>query len=197
MAIMGNSFILHLIRHAPTAGNQAKQYIGWTDEAVLPFKAEPDASQIAVWGSDLKRCRQTAACLFPNAVYHASPDWRECHFGEWEQKTYAELESNGLYRNWVDDPFHFAPPNGESLHQLATRIERAVKALPDGDEFTILTHGGPIRYLLARATGESIQQQTASHGHRITLVWKTRKAVEEGDLCTSFSAVPLMANVNT
>lgn len=197
MAVMGNSFILHLIRHAPTAGNRAKQYIGWTDEAVLPFGAEPNSLQAAVWGSDLKRCRQTAAVLFPNAIYHPSPCWRECHFGDWEQKTYANLESDDLYRKWIDDPLHLAPPNGESLHQLAERIEKAVKALPDGDEFTVLTHGGPIRYLLARATGKPFLQQTVLHGHRMTVEWKTRRAMEEGDLCTSFSAVPLMANVNT
>lgn len=197
MAIMGNSFILHLIRHAPTAGNQAKQYIGWTDEAVLPFKAEPNSSQTSVWGSDLKRCKQTAALLFPNASYHPSPLWRECHFGDWEQKTYAELENDELYRNWIDDPLNLAPPNGENLQQLAKRIEKALKVLPEGDEFTILTHGGPIRYILARAMGQPFQRQTAQHGRQITLEWKNRKAMEEGELCASFSAVPLMANVNT
>jgi alpha-ribazole phosphatase len=196
MAIMGKSFILHLIRHAPTAGNQAKQYIGWTDEAVLPFKAASDPLLAAVWGSDLKRCRQTAAILYPNAAYHADSNWRECHFGSWEQKTYAELEKDEHYRNWIDDPENVAPPEGESLKQLGRRIDRALRALPEGDEFTVLTHGGPIRYLLARANGEPFHQQTVLHGHRISLEWKNRTAMEEGAGCISFSAEPLMANAN-
>lgn len=196
MDIMGNSFVLHLIRHAPTAGNLKKQYIGWTDEAVLPFKAEPDLSRESVWGSDLKRCRQTAEILFPEADYHADRRWRECHFGSWEQKTYAELERDQLYRNWIDDPETLAPPQGESLKQMGSRIERALAALPVGDEFTIVTHGGPIRYLLARANGGQFQQQTALHGHRFTLEWKNRKAMEEGERCISFSAEPLTVNGN-
>ena len=193
---MGNSFVLHLIRHVPTAGNLAKQYIGWTDEPILPFTAKPDFMRESVWGSDLKRCRQTAAVLFPNAVYHEDMKWRECHFGSWEQKTYAELEWDQLYRNWIDDPETLAPPQGESLRQMGSRIEQALLALPEDDEFTIVTHGGPIRYLLAKANGGPFQEQIALHGHRFTLEWKNRKAMEEGNRCISFSAEPLTANDN-
>lgn len=61
---MDQPFVLRLIRHAPTRGNQQKRYIGWTDESILPFQAEPDLALGNVIGSDLKRCRQTAAILF-------------------------------------------------------------------------------------------------------------------------------------
>lgn len=193
---MGGLFVLHLIRHAPTAGNQAKQYIGWTDEPVLPFKAPAYPEVKRVWGSDLQRCRQTAEVLFPNAVYHSDSDWRECHFGDWEKKTYAELESLKAYRNWIDDPFHCQPPGGESLDQVAVRVEQAVRSLPSGEEFRIVAHGGPIRYLLARAKKEAFWNQTVLHAHCYTLVWQNRQAFEEGAQCTSFSAAPLMANGN-
>lgn len=193
---MDGTFILHLIRHAPTAGNAARQYIGWTDESVLAFEPLAEPTIEHVWGSDLKRCRQTAELLFPNADYHADRNWRECHFGGWERKTYAELQHDEHYRSWIDDPMGIMPPGGESLTAMSDRIEQAVKALPAGNEFTIVTHGGPIRYLLSLATGRPFQQQTALHGHRHSLSWRNREAFEEGQVCESFSVEPLTANAN-
>lgn len=193
---MDGLFILHLIRHAPTAGNNGKQYIGWTDEPVLPFEAANDPSIREVWGSDLMRCRQTAEILFPQAVFFADPDWRECHFGNWEQKTYAQLQHDQHYRDWIDDPELAAPPGGESLGQLAIRVDRAVRSLPEGNEFTVITHGGPIRCLTAKATGGAFQQQTAHHGHRHSIIWQSRKAYEEGQQCRSYSVAPLMASAS-
>lgn len=193
---MDDFFTLHLIRHAPTAGNKEKRYIGWTDEPVLPFKAPGDPVVRTVWGSDLLRCRQTAEVLFPLADYQADPNWRECHFGIWEQKTYEQLKQDLCYRSWIDDPLNCAPPEGESLLHLQLRIDRAVRSLPLGAEFTVLTHGGPIRYLAAKAKGGAFQEQTALHGHRHSLTWQSRKAYEEGQRCISYSVVPLMENGN-
>lgn len=194
---MDGLFVLHLIRHAPTAGNKEKQYIGWTDEPVLSFKAPVDSGLREVWGSDLLRCRQTAAVLFPEAVYHASLDWRECNFGTWEQKTYEQLQHDPHYRSWIDDPMNTVPPGGESLEGLTKRIDRAVRALPEGNEFTVITHGGPVRWLAAQATGGAFHQQAALHGHCYSIVWQNRKACEEGQRCISFSVEPLTANAST
>lgn len=193
---MDSYFILNLIRHLPTAGNQQKKYIGWTDEPILPVQVESVLHHGAIWGSDLLRCRQTAFLLFPNADYHENPDWRECSFGLWEEKTYNQLMEDPHYRNWIDDPFRFVPPGGESLGTVADRVDRAVGTLTGGEEFTVVTHGGPIRYLMSKATGEKFQQQKAYTGHRHRLVWESRKAYEEGALCKSCSVEPLMGNGN-
>lgn len=193
---MDESFVLRLIRHAPTRGNQQKRYIGWTDEAILPFGAEPDLQLKKVMGSDLKRCRQTAAVLFPNAVYRANRDLRECHFGQWEMKTYEELKGIELYRRWIDDPWQIEPPGGESLAHMAERVERGIRKLPDDREVTMVLHGGPIRYLIAEALGEKFQDQIALHGGCHTLTWQNRQAFEEREVCTSFSVEPLTANGN-
>lgn len=193
---MDNAFILHLIRHAHTAGNMEKKYIGWTDEAVLPFKATTDPLRKTVWGSDLLRCRQTASVLFPNAEYHADPDFRECNFGEWEMKTYDQLKNVRQYRNWIDDPFSITPPGGENLGQLAKRIELALSKLPNGNEFTIIMHGGPIRYLLARAKKQAFREQQVFHGECHKISWSSRQAFEEGKICESYSVEPLMAKDN-
>ncbi|RLQ90599.1 histidine phosphatase family protein [Planomicrobium sp. Y74] len=193
---MDNDFSLQLIRHAPTAGNIKKQYIGWTDESVLPFKAVADKKSRTVWGSDLLRCRQTASILFPNAEYVADPDFRECNFGQWEMKTYNELKHIQSYRDWIDDPFLNTPPDGESFSKLIKRVEEALQNLPEGNEFTILMHGGPLRYLLARAKKQAFHEQIALHGDCHTLIWENRKAFGEGARCKSYSVEPLMAKGN-
>lgn len=194
---MDRSFVLHLIRHAPTAGNQEKRYIGWTDEPVLPFAAAADRSVQNVWGSDLQRCRQTAAVLFPSAAYHAAAGLRECHFGEWERKTYEELKMDERYRQWIDDPATSFPPGGERLEEMQMRVDRVLQGLPQVPACTLIIHGGPIRYLLAKALGGNFRDRMVCHGYRYSLEWENRQAFEEGQPCTSFSEVPLMANGNT
>lgn len=193
---MDEPFILRLIRHAPTEGNRQKRYIGWTDETIIPFKLEPNLHRQRVFGSDLKRCRETAIVLFPNATYEASSDFRECHFGDWEMKTYEDLRENPLYRNWIDDPWHVKPPDGESLTDMSKRVERGMRKLPSDNDVTLVLHGGPIRYLLASAKRGGFQDQIALHGDCHILMWSSRKAFEERAVCTSFSVEPLMANDN-
>lgn len=194
---MDNAFVLRLIRHAPTAGNVRKAYIGWTDESVLPFAAEPDTSREVVWGSDLLRCRQTAEVLFPNANYIPDAGFRELHFGYWEKMTYSDLEMDAHYRAWIDNPEHAAPPNGESFQQLIERVDAAVARFPETGEFTVVTHGGPIRYLLSKATGQPFFSQQAAHGHCYTVAWASNSSYKEGQRCISYSAEPLMASGNT
>ncbi len=191
---MDEPFVLSLIRHAPTRGNEQKRYIGWTDESILPFDAKADLQLQSAMGSDLRRCRETAAMLFPNAVYRANRNLRECHFGQWEMKTYQELKDNQLYRDWISDPWNITPPDGESLKDMAERVEQAMRKLPSGNEVTLVLHGGPIRYLLAKALGENFQDQVALHGGCHRLTWQSRQAFEERTLCTSFSVEPLTAS---
>ncbi|OED33301.1 histidine phosphatase family protein [Planococcus maritimus] len=193
---MGNAFVLHLIRHAPTAGNRRKAYIGWTDEPILPFEAQATHATPLVFGSDLLRCRQTAQSLFPNARYEADANLRELNFGDWEGKTYDDLQSIKRYREWIDDPLAVQPPNGESFQQLAERIDRAIGAFPEKGNFILVTHGGPIRYLLAKANGGEFFSQQAAHGQCYTVAWASKSAYKEGQPCISFSAEPLTANAN-
>ncbi|AUD14635.1 MULTISPECIES: histidine phosphatase family protein [unclassified Planococcus (in: firmicutes)] len=193
---MGNAFVLRLIRHAPTAGNVRRAYIGWTDEPILPFESKPDHGTRLVWGSDLLRCRQTAHILFPDAHYEANADLRELHFGDWENMTYDDLQSNELYRNWIDDPKMVQPPNGESLQQLAERVDRAIETFSETGDYTVVTHGGPIRYILSKANRQQFFSQQAAHGHCYTVTWASKSAYKEGHPCVSYSAEPLTAKAS-
>ncbi|MDN5708099.1 MAG: histidine phosphatase family protein [Planococcus sp. (in: firmicutes)] len=193
---MGNAFVLRLIRHAPTAGNVRKAYIGWTDEPILPFEIKPDYGIRCIWGSDLLRCRQTAHILFPNACYKADFNLRELNFGDWENMTYDDLRSNERYRNWIDDPEAVQPPNGESLPQLAERVDRAIEVFSEIGDFTVVTHGGPIRYILSKAKRQHFFSQQAAHGFCYTITWASKSAYKEGHPCVSYSAEPLTVNAS-
>ncbi|SFA41261.1 alpha-ribazole phosphatase [Anoxybacillus pushchinoensis] len=141
------------IRHFVTKENEEKRYIGWTN---VPIVKKPNVSHSlhadVVITSDLLRCRQTAHLLFPHALIECSYRWRELNFGDFEGKTYAELQTVESYRRWIDDPIHHSPPNGESFRHFQGRIERAIDDLisRSASHIVVVTHGGVIRYLLSQ-----------------------------------------------
>jgi len=84
------------------------------------------------------------------------PDLDEMDFGEWEGLTWQEVEAREPegWRAWLNDPWHFSAPGGETLHQLRDRVIPAVEALLDAhpkDRILVATHGGPIRVVLGHA----------------------------------------------
>ncbi len=194
---MASGFVLYLIRHLPTLGNKERKYIGWTDEPILESAncnwRLPEAPK-HVYSSDLRRAKQSAARYFPQASIETAASWRECNFGEFEGKTYAELEKDKDYRQWIDDPYAFAPRGGESLTDLEMRVVAAVKQLPN--QAVVVTHGGPIRAVLTKFSSEEkgFWSWDIPHGTGYRLEWESDKAFEEGKSCTSLSAVPITAN---
>ena len=93
---------LALIRHGKTFGNTQGRYIGTTDEplcqegidALREKAAEYPAAEL-VFASPMKRCIQTAEVLYPGMEPYRLPDFRECDFGEFENKNYQELSGSG------------------------------------------------------------------------------------------------------
>ena len=71
---------LWLIRHGMTKGNQEHRYVGTTDEDLLPEEKERLQARTAdmnlhpavVFVSPARRCRETAACLFPGTAPRTS-----------------------------------------------------------------------------------------------------------------------------
>ena len=102
-----------LIRHGKTYGNTLGRYIGITDEELClegreELAALRESGQYRsirpdlVYVSPLRRCRQTAELLFPGVPQEICRDFRECDFGEFENKNYKELSGNPAYQAWVD-----------------------------------------------------------------------------------------------
>lgn len=191
---MAGDHHLYLIRHLPTVGNRERKYIGWTDEQIGPVEETRRFKQVdsrIVYGSDLLRARQTAAILMPDADYMADARLRECHFGEFEGKTYADLEKDKDYRSWIDDPYSFAPRGGESLADVEKRVMDAMVSLPDGA--VVVTHGGPIRIALTRFSPEprDFWSWKVPHGSIWKLEWRSHDEMKEGLRCVSLSEVPI------
>ena len=135
------SYRIHLIRHGQTEGNARGQYIGRTD---LPLSEEgrrevewltdqgdyPMAS--VLFCSDLQRCRQTAALLYPDLNPITVEDFRECDFGEFEGKTAEQLTQDARFSAWMDGGVKAAPPGGESTEEFVMRCTAAFEKLVEG-----------------------------------------------------------------
>ena len=198
---MDGSFVLYLIRHLETAANREKRYVGWTDVPVCtdagPVGFRPDL----ITGSDLIRCRQTAAHLFPGQVYRPDADFRECHFGDWEMKTYEYLKSIPAYRRWITDPAVRCPPGGERFSEIEARLDKGLVRLRERagiHSAAVVSHGGPIRLMLSKlAPAETpFNDWVVPAGSLHVLRWADKTQWEAGARCTFFSAEPITENGN-
>ena len=120
-----------LIRHGKTRGNLEGRYVGCrTDEPLSPEGIEelkqrsyPRAEWVYV--SPMSRCIETAEILYPGVPMEIVPDFRECDFGDFEGKNYAELNGRADYQAWIDSGGQMAFPGGESRLMLSTRTIKA------------------------------------------------------------------------
>lgn len=110
--------------------------------------------------SPLQRCARFAEELAVARALplHYEPGLQELHFGDWEGRSAAalmETDAEALGRFWAD-PYAFTPPNGEPLLQFEARVLGALQRLGaahSGECLLLVTHGGVMRLLLARARG--------------------------------------------
>jgi alpha-ribazole phosphatase len=147
---------IRLIRHGTTAGNAARRYVGISDEPLCPEgraaaeQKEKDLSLGRVYVSPLKRARETAAILFPNAEQVVVENLHEMDFGAFEGRTADEMENDPAYRAWVDDLCRGACPGGESQADFHARVGAAFTETvrnAQGD-LTFVVHGGVIMSVL-------------------------------------------------
>ena len=131
------------IRHLPTPGNEKKQYIGRTDEALshravtsfrkkremyLKNQEKTDGESISFYppaemivASPMKRCVQTAELIYPGQKIVTEPELRECDFGRFEGKTYEELKDDPAYIAWLESGGTLAFPEGEDQETFRSR----------------------------------------------------------------------------
>lgn len=149
-----------LVRHGPT---HARAMIGWTDlpadltdTAALARLSAHLPKTAPVISSDLVRAVATADALGPRPRLPHDPALREIHFGQWEQRGFAEVEAEdpALIRAFWEQPGDICPPGGESWNDLSSRtwaaLDRLHGAAPD---LIIVAHFGPILAALQRAQG--------------------------------------------
>ena len=157
-------------RH-PKADGAAGRCIGRTDLGVDPRKAKRLAHRIrtaarrhalpqAVWVSPLQRALAVGRWLRQwGWRLQVDARLREMDFGQWDGKPWgdvpwAEVEA------WQDDLLHHAPGGGESLRQVAARVQAFVADV-GSCPCLLVSHGGWINALLHVPPG--LQTMPASH----------------------------------
>ncbi|MDV2683405.1 histidine phosphatase family protein [Alkalihalophilus lindianensis] len=161
---MGNDLDVILIRHGLTQYNAERRYLGHHDLPLIEdgLNQMRDLRRLCrtqrvdrVFTSDLTRCQQTAAIVFPSEEPLLVPLLREYHFGDFEGYRYEDLCNHTLYQQWLQQPQHITPPNAETFLEFTERVVEGLKHCLDvafNEEYTkiaLVTHGGVIRYLLS------------------------------------------------
>lgn len=84
------------------------------------------------------------------------PRLAERDYGNWEGLTWAEIQAadRSAMHQLLDDPEHFAPPNGETLFAVRDRMGEWFRSLPSEEVIVAVTHGGPIGALLGSLQGK-------------------------------------------
>lgn len=163
------------IRHGPTVWNLEKRYIGQTD---LPLTEEgrlllrqraTDSGYPAVdrlYISPLRRCRETAEVIYPDLRPRILSELTELNFGDFEGKTYRDLQDCPAYRDWIDSAGGSAPPNGEGRMAQYRRLCSALKIITDEsiDTVAVVTHGGCIMSLLSGGNSDRFYDFQVSPG---------------------------------
>src|SRR5690606_23361609 len=80
---------------------------------------------------------------------------------------------------WYEDPFSLAPPQGETLQQLGNRVDAwldgSLLELEEEDVILVVSHGGPIRWLLSRWMLGDVKQfwdvPAVPHGGGLMVEW--------------------------
>jgi len=134
--------------------NQARRLAG-------ALKDEPIT---AIYASDLARAQQTAGYLASELGIKVRPEAaiRERGFGEFEGKTFAEIETTLPEQalRWRKRDPDFAPAGGESLLALRARVVDAAERLAAnhlGELIVMVCHGGVMDVLYRAATRLDIQ----------------------------------------
>ncbi|MGP6433780.1 alpha-ribazole phosphatase family protein [Pseudomonas paraglycinae] len=139
--------------------------------------------------SPLQRCARFAEELSAQRDLPVSLDknLQELHFGAWEGQSAAalmETDAEALGQFWAD-PYGFTPPQGEPVSDFSARVLAAVMRLHAahaGERVLLVSHGGVMRLLLARARGlprEQLLNVEVAHGALFSLIVEADGSLRE------------------
>ena len=164
-----------MIRHGYSVANNEKRFAGHSDfpltdigrlQAERCAEALKDEHIDAIYASDLSRAFETA---IPVAKAHGltvvpHKGLREIFAGEWEGKTFDELDKKySEYGIWKTDIGHAHPDGGESVAELYDRILTTLGEISkanEGKTVCIVTHATPIRAVCTVAEGLSVDKMS-------------------------------------
>jgi broad specificity phosphatase PhoE/ribonuclease HI len=164
---------LLLIRHGETALTQQRRFSGSGGEdpplaedghsqakaaaAILVQRSGDRMPVDVVISSPLLRAQQTAQHVADAVGLEVVTEeqWTECGFGQWDGRTYKEIvaEDPQYFWRWMSDT-SLAPPDGESVDQVARRVLDARTRLlrqHAGKTVAVVCHATPIKVMLRAA----------------------------------------------
>lgn len=160
------------IRHGETAWNRDARIQGQIDiplndaglaQARSLAQALAEDALAAVYSSDLLRAHQTAEAVAAaqGLVVRADVGLRERHFGDFEGRTYHEIDADlpELAQRWRRRDPDFGPPGGEVLQAFFARSVSAIEriaAAHRGQTIAVVCHGGVLDCLYRAATRLSL-----------------------------------------
>ena len=186
---------LDLLRHGETELGGGLR--GSLDDALTARGWEQMRAAVAEQGpwdrlvsSPLQRCALFAHELGARLKVPVTleKDLQELHFGAWEGQSAAalmETDAEGLGLFWAD-PYSFTPPEGEPVNDFSERVLGAVSRLYRayaGERVLLISHGGVMRLLLARARGlprEQLLNVEVAHGSLFSLLVAADGVLKEG-----------------
>lgn len=113
-----------------------------------------------VFTSPFKRCMELA-----QYCGYLSPEkderLKELNFGEWEMKTFSEINDPRLLE-WFTDYINISAPGGESVidqqRRLTDFVDDLKKKYPDDSTIGIFTHGGIVMNALVKFGGKTFDE---------------------------------------
>lgn len=156
------SYIIHILRSMPSQGTLEGRYVGRGQsplgegalEQIIDIKKDflyPDAAFFCA--SPAVSCVDTLKIIYPQADPEVVLDLAECDFGEWENKTAAELQGDPRFPQWLSG--QIAPPGGESGQVFFRRVCQGFEMLVQNlmaqglTASVLVTHAGVMTALLA------------------------------------------------
>lgn len=133
--------------------------VEWLREQLEDFDCD------LVYCSSLQRCVKLAVEVF-DAPVHATENLKEVNYGDWEGKTWEEINTKGdnlwMYENTANKP-----PNGESFIELQKRVVEELEKIFSRKEekIAIVCHGGVIRSVLSYLLKAPLQYTRSFHIH--------------------------------
>lgn len=191
---------VYFIRHAKTQANMERRYIGSSDESINEVGINQLSEKIRsgyypevdrVYTSPMRRCRETAEHIYPMLSLEIVPGFAEYNFGDFEGKTFLELNDDPNYQKWIESGGKDKTPGGEDMHSYKGRCCEAFehvieKIIREGIRNSALViHGGTIMAILERY-GESGKgfydwQVPNCEGYKIVIdveQWKEQRVID-------------------
>lgn len=162
---------LHLLRHGRVDTGGRRLAYGWSDlplsdagriesDAMLDFAQAGLPKPDGIISSDLRRCLALAEPLAAalGVPLRVQPELREQNMGAWEGEAWDDLQARWgtAVNDYWDDYVHAAPPEGESVADVAGRVDAwwdAAWPELEGGRWFFVGHAGVLRSLLCRFLG--------------------------------------------